>query len=292
MSKDPKSEHATWQLALATLAAPEALDRIDLVGQRGIKMRSLSVSASADGIERSVWFTGKREPIRSGLQQVIEQTLGVAHRWLIRWIQGRWPRGPLTLELPLNGGIAGLSLGIIAPLSPTRIALSEGPLPFSPPSVKHFKALHAATLAPGLSGCRLGFSETNVAHVAIRWKLELSGLKAVMAQHELSAILDEELMPIVQGLTEGLSASEVTLEACYTPEPPSAFAIEVGPVPSARVIGLCGAIWGSDAKSALTESARLLTQRWTHRVRLEFDASGLKRTTALLTTEDVNRADW
>ena len=42
----------------------------------------------------------------------------------------------------------------------------------------------------------------------------------------------------------------------------------------------------------LHEVAKALGQRWTHRVRLEFGAEGVTNTTALLTTNDVNRADW
>ena len=281
-----------WHVALATLAEPRALDRAELIGERAVKMRSLSVSATESSITRGAWFVGKREPMRSGLQQVVEQSVGPAHRWLIRWVQGRWPRGPLTLRLPLNGENHGLSLGIIAPLSPTRIALSEGPLPFSPASVKHFKALHEATEAPGLSGCRLYFNDHQVSHVAIRWGVSEQGLVKAIESHGLSAPFHDEAMPIIAGLSEGMAAPTLTLEAAYTPEPPTGFAVELGPVPTGRVLGLFGALWGEATRDALRESAKLLGQRWTHRVRLEFGTGGLECTKALLTTSDVNRADW
>ncbi len=274
------------------MANSDAQDRVDLIKERAIKMRSLEIDSSDEGTERRLWLVGRREPMRAGLQQVLEGSLGIAHRWLIHWVQGRWPRGPLTLCVPLSGQVEGISLGLIAPLSPTRIALSEGPLPFAAASVKHFKALHGATGAQGLSGCRLGFGPHQVSHVALRWDVEEGGLRETMAQAELSEVFDEEILPIVSGLREGLGLKGLSLEAAYTPEPPQSFAIELGPVPSGRVIGLSSALWGEDAKHCVTEAARMLSQRWTHRIRLEFDASGLKRTKALLTTYDVSKADW
>jgi hypothetical protein len=292
VSKRGHSDNTSWQIALATLGEAEALDRVRLVSEHGIKMRSVAVS-SQDGVtSRGAWLVGKREPIRAGLQQLIEGTVGVPHRWLIRWLQGRWPRGPLTVHIPLDGSVEGMTLGIIAPLSPTRVALSEGPLPFDKASVSHFKALHEATGAPGLSGCRLGFSEHNVSYVAIRWRLDLPGLTRAMAERGLAETFEGDVLPTVNALREGLPAAEITFEASYLPAPSRRFAVELGPVPTGRVIGLFGALWGSEAKESLTEVAKALSQRWTHRVRLEFDAEGLKRTTALLTTGDVNRADW
>ena len=90
----------------------------------------------------------------------------------------------------------------------------------------------------------------------------------------------------------GKRVTRFGLVACYQPEPGDSFAVEFGPIPTGRVIGLTAALWGPDAKATLTNTAKALSQRWTHRVRLEFDAEGLKRSTALLTTADVNRADW
>ena len=46
MSERTDSGSTAWQIALATLGAPEALDRLRLLGQRGIKMRSLEVAAT------------------------------------------------------------------------------------------------------------------------------------------------------------------------------------------------------------------------------------------------------
>jgi hypothetical protein len=292
VSDHEHGDNTNWHIALATLGDSHALDRVRLVSERGVKMRSLAVTSDEGTTTLEAWLVGKREPIRAGLQQLIEGTLGIPHRWLIRWLQGRWPRGPLTVCIPLDGSIAGMTLGIIAPLSPTRVALSEGPLPFDKASVSHFKALHEATGATGLSGCRLGFSEHSVAHVAIRWRLDLQALVKTMMERGLGDTFQGDILPTVTALTEGLPASDITFEAAYRPEPSDTFAIELGPVPTGRVLGLTAALWGPGAKEALTDSARALGQRWTHRVRLEFNAAGLQRTTALLTTSDVNRADW
>jgi len=275
------------------MGAPEALDRIRLVGDRGVKQRSLAVSAgAAHGPSRGVWLSGGREPMRAGLQQLVEAVLGVQHRWLLRWMQGRWPRGPLTVHLPLGESPDGLTLGLIAPLSPTRVALSEGPLPFDKASVAHFKALHAATGAQGLSGCRLAFAQEAVAHVAIRWRLDRAGLAAAAAQCELGEAFGDHVTPLLEGLGEGLPDAPLTLEAAYTPAPPIHLSVEVGPIPTGRVIGLLAALWGEDARLDLTDAARALGQRWTHRVRLAFGPDGITQTTALLTTSDVNRAEW
>ncbi|MGB0591697.1 MAG: hypothetical protein ACPGU1_18630 [Myxococcota bacterium] len=292
VSKQGQGDNSSWQIALATLGDEDALDRVRMVGERGIKMRSVAVSSDEEATRRGAWLVGKREPMRAGLQQLIESTLGVPHRWLIRWLQGRWPRGPLTVHIPLDGSVDGMKLGIIAPLSPTRVALSEGPVPFDKASVTHFKGLHQATGAPGLSGCRLKFSEHNVAHVAIRWRLAPEALSLTMTDRGLTEIFAADVLPTIAALTEGLPTTEMTFEACYQPEPGGSFAVEFGPIPTGRVIGLTAALWGPDAKATLTNTAKALSQRWTHRVRLEFDAEGLKRSTALLTTADVNRADW
>ena len=292
MSPREDSRHSAWQIALASLGAPEALDRIRLVGDRGVKQRSFAVTAGDGEFRRGAWLSGGREPMRAGLQQLVEESLGVQHRWLLRWLQGRWPRGPLTVYLPLEATIDGLCLGLIAPLSPTRVALSEGPLPFDKASVNHFKDLHAATGAPGLSGCRLAFAGGDVKHVAIRWKLDRAGLDAAATKANLAPSLGEHVLPLLDGLSEGLPDAPMTLEAAYTPATPSTLAVEVGPIPTGRVIGLVSALWGDAARTGLTEAARALSQRWTHRVRLEFGADGVTKTTALLTTSDVNRADW
>ncbi|MDP6944345.1 MAG: hypothetical protein QF464_09375 [Myxococcota bacterium] len=292
MSPPRDKDQSTWQIALATLGAPEALDRIRLVGDRGVKHRSLVVRADTTGVWRAAWLAGGREPMRAGLQQLLEETLGVQHRWLLRWLQGRWPRGPLTVRLPLVESLDGIALGIVAPLSPTRVALSEGPLPFDKASVAHFKALHAATGAQGLSGCRLVFADRAVTDVGIRWRLDHTGLAAGTAEAGLADAFQAHVLPVLEGLGDGLAEIPVTLEASYSPAPPTELAIEMGPVPTGRVIGLMGALWGDQARQALTEAAKALGQRWTHRVRLEFGAQGIETTAALLTTSDVNKADW
>ena len=292
MSNRGQGDSTSWQIALATLGEPQALDRVRLLGDPSVKMRSLAITSSEDATSRGAWLVGKREPIRAGLQQLIEGTLGVPHRWLIRWLQGRWPRGPLTVHIPLDGSVDGMTLGIIAPLSPTRVALSEGPVPFDKASVSDFKSLHAATGAPGLSGCRLGFSAQNVNHVAIRWRLGLDALDTTLAQRGYAEVCKGEILPTLSALMEGLPMSDVTFEAAYKPEPGAVLAVEAGPLPTGRVIGLTGALWGEAAKDAVTDAAKMLVQRWTHRLRVEFNATGITRTTVLLTTHDVNRADW
>jgi len=198
----------------------------------------------------------------------------------------------LTVHIPLDGSVDGMTLGIIAPLSPTRVALSEGPVPFDKASVSDFKSLHAATGAPGLSGCRLGFSAQNVNHVAIRWRLGLDALDTTLAQRGYAEVCKGEILPTLSALMEGLPMSDVTFEAAYKPEPGAVLAVEAGPLPTGRVIGLTGALWGEAAKDAVTDAAKMLVQRWTHRLRVEFNATGITRTTVLLTTHDVNRADW
>ena len=95
MSNRGQGDSTSWQIALATLGEPQALDRVRLLGDPSVKMRSLAITSSEDATSRGAWLVGKREPIRAGLQQLIEGTLGVPHRWLIRWLQGRCVDRPL-----------------------------------------------------------------------------------------------------------------------------------------------------------------------------------------------------
>ena len=70
-------------------------------------------------------------------------------------------------------------------------------------------------------------------------------MKAIES-HGLSAPFHDEAMPIIAGLSEGMAAPTLTLEAAYTP----GFAVELGLVPTGRVLGLFGALWGEATRDA------------------------------------------
>jgi hypothetical protein len=151
--------HEQWKTALDSRASLQSLTRLALLDQ-GERVRFLSETVG-ERPGSAWWLHGSRSAFSSGLQTLAQDRLWPENQWWVRWLMGRWPRGHALVGHPTDGD-ATLHLGLIAPLVPTRMALSEGPLPLSIESVSHFKSVHAATEAPGLVGCRLEVEEQSL----------------------------------------------------------------------------------------------------------------------------------
>lgn len=263
------------------LADAEAL--VALGPKRVLAVLSLSPDEDAPP-ERGIHLFGPRTALRSGLQTVIAERFGPEQIWLVRWLLGRWPRGAVVIGRPLDGP-ARLELGLVAPLNPTRIALSQGPLPFPRESVGHIRALHALTQAPGMSGLRLGLGPAGPDRVAGRWTLAPEQLAPTL-QHLIPGapdLADDLASPIVEGLFEDRALSpSLTLEAPYLPEPAGQAILEIGPVSAKNAAGLWAALLGRPQARSLVALCKELGQRTLASARLTLNEEGLSNAQALL----------
>jgi hypothetical protein len=268
-----------WKSALDRRSSLESLTRLALLDQ-GERVRFLSETVGENpGAEW--WLHGSRSAFSSGLQNLAQDRLWPENQWWVRWLLGRWPRGHAVVGHPTDSE-ARLKLGLIAPLVPTRMALSEGPLPLSIEGVAHFKAVHAATQAPGLVGCRLEIEEQSLVTLAARWEVDLPALLRVAEIWGLAQESVEMIVPVIEGLSEGLKrAPTLVVEAPYCPDPSSSLVLEIGPVAARSSIGLANALLGVEAAGVLTELARDLSARRFFRVRVTLGPAGAASLTAL-----------
>lgn len=272
----------TWRFALDSRSTPAAARRLGLIGDSGLDHRLLSVRTTADGTETDCWFGGDRVGVSAGLQRLMIDAAGSDKKWLIQWIHGRWPRGVTCFALPLDRDDGTLALGIAAPLSPTRVALSEGPLPFPIPSVMDFKALHAASAGPGMLGCRLHLEHGEVVRVVCRWPVATTSLVAFADIRGLADVAADYAIPAVEGLASGLSSvPNLVVEAAWTPDPLPQIVVELGPVSAVGVAGLTKAAIGDRQAHGLIDLARAFGTKGLFRARLTFDNEGLAGIEAL-----------
>jgi len=162
------------------------------------------------------------------------------------------------------------------------MALSEGPLPLTIEGVKHFKSVHEATGAPGLSGCRLEIDGQRIASLRARWSTDAAGLRR-MAQHwDLDTVVEEVAIPVIEGLSASSKrAPRLTVEAAYDPEPVESLVLELGPVSARESLGLCNALFGAEPTAALTALARDLSASRFLAIRLRLERGGPTSMTAL-----------
>lgn len=280
----PPSDLARAHLAALTAGGPERLRR-----------RLASVELGVSTVATSTLLAGPREPMRPGLQRLVEAALGANNIWLIRWIMGRWPRGPILVKVPLADGDSRFELGIVAPITGTRIALSEGPVPFPQAAVHHFKAFDAATEAPGLLGCRVKLQDRLVTSIAGRWEVAPERLPSLAALNDLPQDVGALMLDVMGGLRASSHAADapVAVEATWRPEAEHALVIEVGPVALKTLGGLVAAAIGKPAALHLVDFAKQLKARTLYRVRLRFAPEGLQTVTALAALPgDRGKGGW
>lgn len=284
----------TWQRAVDVRGADLPVDRLATLSESGVKSRLLSAEVGAGDDGEFWWITGGRRGLNIGLQHLVTELLGAEHRWFIQWLEGRWPRGPIVIGHPLDPRSGTLTMGIIAPLMPTRLAVSEGPLPLSIAAVSHFKEAHEVIGAPGLAGCRLCISDGEVASLRSRWPATVSDLSRIAAFWSLQEACDGWLLPAIEGLTQGAPTPPVVVvEATYEPEPTSLLSVEFGPVGVQRLCGLIGALFGDDERAQLETLASDLGQRGFFRVRLTLGPEGILSATALAGPPGQSlKGDW
>lgn len=255
-------------------------------------MRFLSETVGGQAASKW-WLQGSRSAFSSGLQALAQDRLWPENQWWVRWLMGRWPRGHGVVGHPTTGE-SSLHLGLIAPLVPTRMALSEGPLPLSIEAVSHFKSVHQATGAPGLVGCRLEIAEQTLKTLAARWEVDLPALLRVAEVWGLAADGFALAAPLIEGLSEGLKRPPaLVVEAPYCPDPADTLVIEIGPVASRSTIGLANALFGPEAAQVLTALARDLSAGRFFRVRVALGPTGAESMTALAApSTQTSRPSW
>jgi hypothetical protein len=282
-----------WQTAVADHTSAAALELVGALGDRGVKRRLFEVSASAGAVRHQAHLAGARAPFRTGLQHLVDAGLDPEHRWMLRWMLGRWPRGAITASVPLEAALAEFELGILAPLTPTRIALSEGPLPFPAESVLHFRDVHDATAAPGLTGCRVHCYGGGPTALVGRWPVPPLNIPAVAACMGLGALARELIIPVLGDLAgDAADAGSPTVEVRWSPTPVEGFTVEVGPVPTARLLGLVRAAIGEPESAAVRAIAQTFKQAVVARARLRFDQDGLQEAGALFAPRGQPDGAW
>lgn len=277
----PAPDLARWEAAISHRASFVAARRLRLLGDDAPATRLLEARVHADGeVEHVAWLAGPRGRMTTGLQRLLTDALGAERRWYLPWILGRWPRGAVTLGLALDGLARDrdeLHLGIIAPLTPTRVALSESPRPLHREAVAHFKALHLSTGAAGLSGCRMRMRDGEVGALVGRWSVTSRALQAAAEHMGLPEATRAALIPAIEGLAQGLPSAQLALEVAYSPDPEPRLTVEVGPLPIPRVLGLTAGEGTAAADGGALEALGAdLAQRGALRARLECDADGLR----------------
>jgi hypothetical protein len=230
--------------------------------------------------------------MRNALQELITQLMPPEDIWLVNWVLGRWPRGKIMASVPLSSMAEVSKVGIIAPLMPTRIAISQGPLPFDPATAKHFKALHAAIDEPGLLGCRLTLDAGKVTELAGRWKIADERLPDVFEHWGLSASLDVA-QAIVEGLTVGLATPPpLTLEAIYTPAPSDNLTLEIGPSSLRASLQFINHIEGIEVARQIAAAAKALGQKTVYRTVVSLGPDGVDSIIVLLSEGRAPKGKW
>lgn len=284
--------HLDWVEASGTELCPDGLSLLDSFEDvsRGVKVASLRPRAS--GFDSWMTVAGARGPMRNALQALVTRSMPPESMWIVSWLLGRWPRGRILASIPLSEGTRVHRIGITAPLMPTRLALSQGPVPFDAATVSHFKALHVAVDEPGLLGCSLTLREGRFSELKGRWDLRADRLRPVMEHWGLGQQV-ELAEAVLEGLGEGMdSVPGLAVEAGYTPDPSPTMTLEVGPLPLRSVLQLAQHIYTTDDARGLAAAAKMLSQRQAFRVSLDFGASGVERLTLHLAVGPPPRGKW
>lgn len=218
--------------------------------RRRIAIFSLSDPTQEGAGNLAMGLTAPRDSMRLGLQHIVEQVMAPEDVWLVRWLLGRWPRGDVRTVLPVTEDARLATIGLIAPLMPTRIALSESPLPFDRETVKLFKELHAVTEQPGLLGCRLELRDGTISGLAGRWRLSPQTLGPILG----FCGLDDASRELTRALLSGLGGAKPVFERWFHPEPSADITVELRRTPTAAALGLAKHLWG-DAHVQKTEAA-------------------------------------
>ena len=271
------SAESPWLHTIESDAADDARTRLDMLDDTAIKARRVTADLlNPDPSLRWWWIGGDRSRLNAGLQRLVMDTLGTEHRWLIQWIEGRWPRGPIVVGHPFAHRPATLTLGIVAPLMPTRLALSEGPLPLHMEAVAHFRAAHDLIQSPGLAGCRLEIADGEMAALVARWPIDMARLPSAAEHWGVLSSAEDLLQPAVEGLMSGGRLdTTVILEARYTPDIQPSLTLEFGPIGLRSFAGLTSALAGDAAVEGLTSLCASLDTRGLHRARLTVNEGGL-----------------
>ena len=229
--------------------------------------------------------------MRNALQELLTNIMPPEDIWLVNWILGRWPRGKILAGIPLSADEHRTKIGIVAPLMPTRIAVSQGPLPFDIATVKHFKTLHATIDEPGLLGCRLTLEDEKVTELSGRWKLSNERLPDVFAHWGLSDVVDVGLA-VLEGLTAGIDAPPTTLEATYTPSPAKSLTLELGPLPLRQTLQLISHVESVDVARELAGVAKILKQKHAFRTSVAIGPEGIDSMTVMLGDGFTPKGKW
>jgi hypothetical protein len=286
------SVNLDWVNASGAQCDPIGLARLNRLLRDGARTRVASIRAGKDGNACTMMVLGPREPMRNALQELITQLMPPEDIWLVNWVLGRWPRGKIMASVPLSSMAEVSKVGIIAPLMPTRIAISQGPLPFDPATAKHFKALHAAIDEPGLLGCRLTLDAGKVTELAGRWKIADERLPDVFEHWGLSASLDVA-QAIVEGLTVGLATPPpLTLEAIYTPAPSDNLTLEIGPSSLRASLQFINHIEGIEVARQIAAAAKALGQKTVYRTVVSLGPDGVDSITVLLSEGRAPKGKW
>lgn len=292
-SQDTAIDLRAWESAITELASPAARELLGALGERGVKRRYVEVSARAGSVRHQAHLAGARAPFRTGLQHLVDAGLDPTHRWMLRWMLGRWPRGMITASVPLEAATAEFELGILAPLTPTRIALSEGPLPFPAESVVHFRDVHDATAALGLTGCRVLCYGGGPTALVGRWPVAPANIPAVASCMALGELARDLVVPVLRDLAGDVAdAGSPVVEIRWSPDPTEGFSVEVGPVPTARLLGLVRAAIGADESDAVKALAQIFKQPVVARARLSFTSEGLEAAGALFAPRGQPDGAW
>jgi hypothetical protein len=284
--------HLDWVESAGAQHDPEGLALVDALWGDDKRVKVASIRPGAEGIDCWMSVSGPREPMRHGLQDLVGRIMPMEYIWLVRWLLGRWPRGRIVATVPLSTGTKNSTLGIIAPLMPTRIALSQSPVPFDSATVSHFKALHESFDQPGLLGCRLTLQDERVTQLSGRWEARMDVFDAVFSHWGLGEQADLATA-LVQGLSEGLSAAPtLAIEATYGPTPTPQLILEIGPLPVRSVLQLQSHVMSVDSARSLAAGAKTLRQKQAFRVAIAIGPEGIESITTLLGVGREPRGSW
>ena len=294
MSQGPSLDLDRWHDALTSVGDVNSVNRLSWIDGLEPRVRLLEARADRDQVGHRWWLGGDRSRISTGCARLLTDVAGADQRWWLQWVTGRWPRGLVIVGQRLDRDDCDLSIGIVAPLGPTRLALSEGPLPLPIDCVAHFKALHSATGRPGLSGCRLDAAGGEAQAVAARWEVDQDGLSAAADHLGMSDLLTNYAKPALDGLQAAMKRPPtLVLEASYRPEPATVLVVEIGPVGAARAAGLAEAVLGQAAGDAIRDLSQRLDQPALTRLRLEIDQEGFSALSALASPQGQSvRIGW
>ena len=284
--------HLDWVESAGAQHDPEGLALIDAIWGDDKRAKVASIRPGAEGCDCWMSVSGPREPMRHGLQDLVGRIMPMEKIWLVRWLLGRWPRGRIVATVPLSVGTTKTTLGIIAPLMPTRIALSQSPVPFDSATVSHFKALHESFDQPGLLGCRLTLEDERVTQLSGRWEARLDVLDGVFSHWGLGEQA-ELARTLVQGLSEGLSERpSLAIEATYDPTPTPQLTLELGPLPVRSVLQLQSHVTSVESARSVAAAAKLLRKKQAFRVAIAIGPEGIESITTMLAIGPEPRGSW